>query len=666
MNRAPVARPDYESAAVAAAVVGVALWLGLSFVVAWYFNTSPARYFAAWSRYYKLSMTGALGLLIPVGAGIGAAGGIFYVMTRRAIEPFIHAQGGQLRDGAGAAAGELKREARLSEVIARVAGLSLTLNRIRRSFVIFGAIGGGKTQVIWNLLKALRGAGFRLLVVDGPKGDYSVSMPGDPLIISPWHAGPSWDIAADCPTRGHARELAKSLIPVSEKDPLWGNAAGMIFTAILCRLQAERGTEWGWGDIYEHITKDISELRDIAARFYPPAVQAIADAESKTTQSIVINLTAFMQDVYEMALAWQNTKEKFSFVRWWRGEAGPQVVILQGSGEFKSLAGGYISSIINTLANLTASPSFPESRDRKNMIVIDEMAQLPRLGGVEKFLEIGRSKGCSAIFATQSPAQLKKIYGENDFSAWMSMVGTKVFAQVAGADDLAVAARELGEREVLYQTVTESSAAAGAQAGQTQTVGWQRDKAPVVHESILKSLGPVDGGIAAILAGIGPDPVRVVMPYCDTPALRPAIIENPDFNTHTPTAALPLPAAGAGDDDAAPEVAEEAEQPAEAAPGEAEVDAWSDIEELLATSEAAPQPEQERDEGMERIEQTACDQATDELTEAVLGDVGAGGLQLLSELIEATETEAAAPPTAATTQKRRRLKRKKTAEREAV
>lgn len=488
-----------------------------------------ARYARVWAHYGRYGAAwliwGRLALIIA--AAIAAGGWAAWLVLRTETRNETHASGAQLRRSP---AGASKKDVALSPRQFTAGGLAFTLDRIRRSMFAIGSIGGGKTQVLWQMLRGLIAAEYRLLLVDGPKGDYSQSLdaPGGVMLLSPWHNGPAWDIARDCPTRNHARELARALIPVSEKEPVWGNAACMIFVAIVCKLQAEHGESWGWGDIYEHITLPIADLYTIALNYYPPAAQSLADAESKTTQSIVINLTAFMSDVFEMALAWANKPAKFAFCDWWRGGDGPQVVILQGSGEFKTLAGGYITAILQNLANLTASPSFAESKDRKNVVVIDEFAQLPKMSGFEKFFEIGRSKGCSAILATQSPAQVRKIWGEDDMQAWLAMIGTKVYCRILGHDDAELVIKELGEQEVYVATNTVTTGA--GKDGQSVSSGWTKEKKGVVTQDELSELGPCKKGIKAIVQGYGKDPIETLFSYTDVKSIRPAIIPNPQFN----------------------------------------------------------------------------------------------------------------------------------------
>lgn len=544
MAEAPVARVDYEEVAVLTAVATTVIFCfaaisAFKFLGPFSLYHQQAGLIEFW-RFFLTYPDGPLRFCAdaPWRAAVTICGPIFLSMGAAAATAItmakptrgeIHHQGGQLRVGAAAAKSATAGEAKRSPVDLLIAGVRITRDRLRRSVLILGSPGGGKTQLIWHMLFPAAKAGYRMLIVDGPKGDYSSCLPTDNMqIVAPWHNGAAWDVAADCWTRNHARELARALIPVSEKDPLWGNAAGMIFVACVCKLQAEHGKAWGWGELLDLIMLPLDQLKEIAQAYYPPAVQAVADAESKTTQSIAINLTAYMQDAYEMALAWRDAKERFSFCDWWRGGTGPQFVLLQGSGEFSSLACGYIAAVIRMLAQLTASPSLPDSPDRKNLLIVDELAQLPKLEFIGKFMEIGRSKGCPCILATQTPAQLRKIYGEDDLQAWMSMAGTRLYVRTSGAADLNFVARELGEKQI-YVPVTTSTK---SDQGESVSQSFVHETQPVVTADFIEQLGPTPKlTIRFLLQGLGANPIALSVPILTKlKPRRPAFVENPRFN----------------------------------------------------------------------------------------------------------------------------------------
>jgi hypothetical protein len=545
----PVARIDLGRTPGAAPVPAVDLVeAGVLFVfaslVCFFIAVAAGCFFMGWNatRFISSWWHGRLNangnLLALVAQAFALACGLAAACSAvRPSDGTVHNSGGRLFAGRDAAR-RTRRDGNEKSLF-KVAGLHFNLDRLRRSFLIFGSIGSGKTQVIWNLLKALYANGFRMLVVDGPKGDYSAGMPPEwmPLIVAPWSDGPAWDVAADCPTRNHAMELAAVLV-AEGRDPMWSNSARSILIACLCCLQETRGQAWGWADLYRLTTLPAEQLFELAAVHYPPAAEILRDPESKTTQSILINLSAYLQPVGELAVAWKNKKERFSFTGWWAAPEGkgPQVVVLQGSAEFSQLAGAYIAGIVKMLAAQTASPAFPESKTRKNAVVIDELAQLPKIGGFEKFFEIGRSKGCSAIVASQSPAQVQKIWGELELKSWSGMIGTKVFGRTLGQDDQAFAVRELGEREILVPQSTVSSGAAGT----SETRAWRKERLPVVRAEDLADLGPTREGVETFVGGFGQDVLRVTFPYVSLGQHRSVSYSNPDFDK--PFASLFAPA----------------------------------------------------------------------------------------------------------------------------
>lgn len=491
-----------------------------------------------WSQWpHKLQIAEAVGGAV---VAIGALATAWF--TSRPAALLIHSDGAQLRQGAYWLKRALKKESKLSEVLFTAAGIQFTRDRVRRSMLGLGSIGGGKTQSLLKIIEGLISSKHRILLIDGPKGDYSSVLPrGITMsIVAPWHRGMPWDVARDIPTRNHAIQFAKALIPDS-KDPLWSNAAQAILIACTCKLIAEQKTAWTWADLYSLCISEIETLYTIAKEYYPPAVESLRDCESKTTQSIVINLHAFLSPVFELAQAWGDPRlQRFSFVDWWAGKKGPQVMILQSSAEFGALSSAYISAIFTRLALLTASPSFAESKTRKNIVVIDEFAQLPKITGLEKFLEIGRSKGCSMLLATQSLAQIRKIWGQDDMQSWMSMLGTKIYARTTGADDIELVQRETGTRKVLLRQASASvSSRAGTITGGSNSTSWQREDRPVISQEDLANLGPdaAAGGVHVIFQGIGSDPVRVLIPFTSWPAIRPVYVENNAFNRIGPAVA---------------------------------------------------------------------------------------------------------------------------------
>ncbi len=461
-----------------------------------------------------------------------------YKYLAQEIDPILHYRGRKLVKPS-VINDESKRESkREGGAVVRLGEIIINKERINRSIGIIGATGGGKTVCVNSILKDLDLDGYSLLIVDGPKGDFA-SADGfylNALRIAPWHAGAVWDIAKDCPTRAAARELAKRLIPSNEKDPFWSNCAQFVFIGAACFLIETRGKNWGWRDLWDACNVPVETMKERADSYYPPASAVFLDAESKTTLSILINTTAFLADIFEMSEAWGNAPKewiRFSFIDWLleRGESGKQRhVIIQTSGEWQSTSKAFCSGVLGLLSQIVISPSLKESNIRKKAFTIDEAAQQGRIDGLQKFIEVGRSKGVSLIIATQSPAQLREIYGQDQLNSWFAMLGIRIFARILGDDDQQWVSRQLGKREIDTPTSGVSMSANGF----TTSSSYQRGEEWVIHPSDLQKLGPNEklGGVKVVLDGWD-DVTITTVKYPHFKAVREPFILNPYWNIAT-------------------------------------------------------------------------------------------------------------------------------------
>lgn len=637
VSRAPIARPDWESATLAGLFAGGLGGIGAGWLSAGYLHTPSLLQIAIHAA--SVGLYGAPSQVVSVLAASGAIAATFGIsafllVSGEKIEPTVHASGGQIK-GIGAAKQAVKKDP--SDLLFHAAGIPFTRDRIRRSMFVLGSIGGGKTQLIWHEINGMLKTNHKLIVIDGPKGDFSTCWPADYTLIAPWHDGASWDIASDCPTRNHALNLAAQLIPSNDSDPMWSNAAQAVLITVICSLQVEFGTKWGWGELYERLSYTPEQLKELAAQYYPPALQSLADAESKTTGSILINLSAFMSPVFEIALAWKDSKSRFSFSSWWSDDSSKiRTVILQGSAEFQRVSSAYIASIISLLSSLTASPSFPESKTRQNVIIVDELAQFQKLNGIEKFIEIGRSKGCSLILGTQTLAQVRKIYGADDMQAWSSMIGTKVFCRVAGADDVELTIREIGEKEVFRRTETITSN--GTQGG-SASVGWAKEKLPVVTQGQLEELGPDKdaGGCHILLKGFGQDVIKTICPFITVPPVRKYCIPNPHWNQHINNAPQPAPVVAENsnsDTEFAEIAATDAPQPAEAVHIEHDTTDYTDSELIIQTAESPAPVDVYTDNSDGEHTENMFDEIGHDAIESGFSDVAGEALGVDSHVIE--------------------------------
>lgn len=450
----------------------------------------------------------------------------------RVIKPGIRESGHELaeyEDALGFLAKDIKKTG---------AGLWLSnsmqagLERFFKSILILGSPGGGKTVAILYYLSQFWKAGYRTLVIDGPKGDFSRVTP-DALIMGVTYDGPAMDIGHDLPDRGSIIEFIAGLIEKDPAQPIWGGGARMFLITIFCSLQDEFGTNWGWKQVKERLFLSISEVKALAEKHYTPAV-AILDEESKTAQSIHTNYAVAMANIWELCIAWENKTELFSIVDWYLDDRAVQKnIILQVDGRFKEISGAFCSAVFRLLSGLTISPILAEAKYRKNptpvAIVVDELAQLGRLD-LAAFMEAGRSKHTFCVLATQTTPQVETIYSKAELSSWLGMVGTKVFGQVLGPEKDFVL--QIAGKSVYW--IPSETISTGPTGGVSRSVSHQKDERPVIDPDRLGTLG-----LRADLAGVDllfllPEPVIDYVPLSNLPELRPSYVPNPDFGRSVP------------------------------------------------------------------------------------------------------------------------------------
>lgn len=370
----------------------------------------------------------------------------------------------------------------------------LSLDQETRHFLIQGSVGGGKTQILLPLINAAISRGDRLVIYDN-KGDFTAQLNTDFALLAPWDARSfAWDIAKDCTNDQDARELAARLIPEGN-DPMWHASARMILSAVLCKLQAEQPGEWAWSDLYRLACGSQDELLAIVTRYQPEAVNILA-GESKTTDGILINLSASLAIVADLAKAWGDAppQRRFSFTQW-IGDPNPanRVVILQGNGRYSELTKGYVQGIVAMLSGRINSSEVGESKERKVWLILDEVPQLGKIPGLSSILEVGRSKGVRVVLGTQDLAQLQEIYGQYIGKIWGSLVGTQIIVRTSSGDTANFISKEMVGYATLEKTIMHEG-----KAQPSQTV----QQLVLEPSDLADALGADDKGVKGVLLGM--------------------------------------------------------------------------------------------------------------------------------------------------------------------
>lgn len=454
----------------------------------------------------------------------------------KAVEPSKHVRGRQLIKDADAEAKakliSIEKAAVSGAEIQIHKSLTLARHQVMQSILLMAAQGGGKTQILWRIINALSAKNYKLVVFDLTKGDYTKSLSGlDRLFALGDKRSSVWAIWRDVKTLPDAESFARGLIPVSDSDPMWGSAARALLIAMLMKLTNENGENWGWRELGELAYLPLEDLKAIAVKHYPPAISAVADAESKTSQSIHINLHAFLGTLYRLYLEWsdyepnfQNGKARaFSWIEWLDDtNSADRKIILQSNSKDKTAATSLIRAMMELQVSHMASLDYPECDSKKPetmrsiAYVLDELPQVGRLECLTTMLEVLRSRGVMCIFAFQDIAQIRQIFLQGEDDKWTAMLGIRIFGQVKGGVSQRFVLDQIGMQEIDRPSNSVTTSA----GGYSVTNSYQRTETQVMSGAELELLGPQKTGIRAIVLGHGIDVLELDWDYYAPQDLR--------------------------------------------------------------------------------------------------------------------------------------------------
>ena len=497
-----------------------------------------SNWLQVWLEHYwtldALTRAGVFGkLVVAIGVGVSLA---VYAWRRTAlpVDGYIHIRGRKLLEGSAALRAaasmmrmEIGKDASKADLWIHPK-VRFSTARMATHGLLVGKVGGGKTTIILPLISQIISGGFKALVFD-IKGDFTskfyAGVKGPVALLAPWdRRSLIWDIARDCRTRAEAVRFASYLIKDS-KDPMWSAAARQLCVGFLVHLQQTRGEKWGWKDLADMLSTPETELLAIMREANPEAIRAV-EQTGTTTTGILINLSAFMSVIFDLAEAWPEPipGRMFSIQQWiFSDTTRHRVVLLGGNKEYGALMSSFVSALVAQAAACVCSPRLNESRTRRLYFILDEFPQLGKID-IEPLIAVGRSKGARVWLGLQDFGQLKKIYGHDEAQAIASMVGTIICAGAAPGEPAKLISDMAGQREVERGNLSRSIQGGVSQASTSHS--WQREMIPVLTESQACSLGVVPGRqeIRALLLNYGENALILNWPFDQRPTTAAPIV----------------------------------------------------------------------------------------------------------------------------------------------
>ena len=320
----------------------------------------------------------------------------------------------------------------------------------------------GKSVAIDSLIAQARVAGHSALVID-----YNCEMivrhfrRGD-LVFNPFYrAGVPYSILADCQGELHRRSIAHAFFPVAE-DSIheYFNSAGRIITSQA--IKKSRTNLDLWRMLGDRQVMSEAVQKTIAASYFEPS--------NKTTGEYVNSLVTALECLGHFPASAgvdPGTVSIRKFIRQARVKPGRFLWVIVPSATRDALRhilpviGGIAINEILSLGNAPAGWRF--------YVFLDELSQIPPVGGLHDALTAGRKPGLFLVAGVQHIAQLDK-YGPSEAKAILSSFGARLVLRQGDAESAEYWSHQIGATEIKEWHRSVSNNPGGTGSGQSEHV----------------------------------------------------------------------------------------------------------------------------------------------------------------------------------------------------
>lgn len=357
--------------------------------------------------------------------------------------------------------------------------------------LIAGTTGAGKSTLIEELLDGIRARGDRAIVCD-PNGGYlrQFAQDGDRL-LNPFDArSEGWSVFNELRADFDSDRMAASIVPAGHGESApWHHYAQVLLAEVLRALvrsgetTTERLLHWS-------TSAPARELGALLAG--TPAAGLFDEGADKALGSTRFVLTAHLSPHKFIRPG------TFSLRDWLERERGSMYMTWRADMQvaLAPLLASWADIVTNAVLTLPPDPT------RRIWLVLDELAALGKLNGLESGLTLGRKHGLCVVAGLQSTAQLDRLYGRESAVVLRACFRNLAVLAIAKSDPATAdeLSRALGEREVLRHEVSRSNGASGV--GESQSLRHAQER--LVLASEIAGLPNLDG----YLALAGDQPVR--------------------------------------------------------------------------------------------------------------------------------------------------------------
>ncbi|KZK94448.1 MULTISPECIES: type IV secretion system DNA-binding domain-containing protein [unclassified Pseudovibrio] len=402
-------------------------------------------------------------------------------------------------------------------------GVSLSANHDLRHFLIRGGTGSGKTQIMLRIVLGwlereepivvldLKGSLMSQLGVSGSRSEPVLLNPGDARSFE-------WVIGRDCVDEADANELAAHLIPETQNNPFFPEAAQSILVGIILKLQTETPRQWSWRDLYAVTCLGPAEIEKICCYYYPHSSSLFEGDTRSSTMDVLSTISSKLKVVRVLSQAWPEGTPQFSAKDWLRGgKRKRNLVILGWNEKSNKISAAWVAAFSSLLGGYIASPEMPESRKKSLNIALDEFGNLPKMQGLAAAVNMGRSKGLCVALVIQDVGQLKEVYGQHVASGWPSTIGTHIVCRLGSGPSNDEISKFIGTKEIETLQISYSQ----GPNGNTTSKQWVKKTEQIITPNkLLEKLQVDDEGFNFLLFGIDQNTYLLRNKFIALPELR--------------------------------------------------------------------------------------------------------------------------------------------------
>lgn len=369
--------------------------------------------------------------------------------------------------------------------------IPLSDDRSRTHILVVGGTGTGKSLTFKPIFHQAIRARHKLIVLD-KKGEYTAEVAPNNFFLMGFHERRQfkWIPGKDIRNIPAALQFVEGVIPSSEGDKIWSDAAKHASVGIMAHLINTKPLEWDWSDFGELFLLPIDKLADLCKVSYPEAYRILASPEN-TASSVMFNIAAYLAPLMSFAREWKDsTYPEFSFTHWLDDPAPERNCLIFQTGGYSAQNDPMFRGCLNLIAGYIDSPSYLEWSKKHNVplwFFCDEFQSFGNLANfLDPLLERGRDRGARLCIGVQDIAQLKDVYSENLVTTLMSSVGVSILAGANQGETTEIYSKNIGELSFTKKHVTRS------ESGKSYAEQ-EHDELVITPSEIIDKLGFTNG-----------------------------------------------------------------------------------------------------------------------------------------------------------------------------